>query len=217
MYSVVLMMALGGGAQTTGCHGDTSFVGASGVLIGGPGCHGGLFGCHGGGRHGGCHGGYGCSGCVGCYGCAGIISGPIYQAPPAEPVPPPIKNKQEEARRWMPGTIFVTLPEDARLTINGQPTRSLTATRVFESPPLEPGFDYVYNIEATVMRNGQPVPVRRQITVRAGQEARVSFTTPDREAESSIGEEQEPPRAQQPPPAGNSNRNNKNSNPQPRP
>ena len=83
MYSVVLMMALSGGAEAPdfggrgcrGCNGGCSGVVASGCH-GGHGCHGG--GLFGGRRHG-CHGGHGCNGCGGfvaacnggCNGCGG--------------------------------------------------------------------------------------------------------------------------------------------------
>ncbi len=203
MYSVVLMMAISGGAETPdfGRHGccNGGYGCCSGGYVAsncsGGGCHGG---CHGGlfRRHG-CHGGGGCcsGGSVGC--CSGGYTsgyfepGPGYQTGPrGEQVGPPRKG-QEEVRGLMPGRILVSLPEDARLTINGQATRSTSGMRWFESPPLEPGYDYVYDIEATIMRDGQPVPVKRQVTVRAGQQARVSFAPSGRVSESGIGEEQE--------------------------
>ncbi len=79
MYSVVMMMALTGGAEAPdfgrrgcdggcqgGCYGG-GYVSCGGGCHGGRGGHGGLFRGRGHGGHGGCHGGgYGCAG--GCYG-----------------------------------------------------------------------------------------------------------------------------------------------------
>jgi uncharacterized protein (TIGR03000 family) len=104
MYSVVLLMALSGGAEAPDCHrnschgcsgGCTGYVstcgGCSGGGCWGSSCHGGGHGCHGGGglfhrghRGHGCHGGcsgscsgyYSCSGYGGCYG--GCYGGACY-------------------------------------------------------------------------------------------------------------------------------------------
>jgi uncharacterized protein (TIGR03000 family) len=93
MYSIVLMMALGGGAEAPafgrgcdgcngggchgglfsgrGCHGGGLFSGRGCHGGRGHGCHGGGYACNGGGCHGGgsaCHGGGGCHGGYGCNG-----------------------------------------------------------------------------------------------------------------------------------------------------
>jgi uncharacterized protein (TIGR03000 family) len=99
MYSVVLMMALSGGAETPdfghrgGCHGCSGgcYGGGHGCSGCWGGCYGGGHGCHGGRRHGhghgrrhGCHGGCagGCYGggygCAGGFGCAGGCYGGGY-------------------------------------------------------------------------------------------------------------------------------------------
>jgi uncharacterized protein (TIGR03000 family) len=97
MYSVVLLMALSGGAEAPDCHkhschgcsggGCTGYVSTCGGGCWGSSCHGGGHGCHGGGglfhrghRGHGCHGGcYGsCSGyysCSGYGGCTGYYGG----------------------------------------------------------------------------------------------------------------------------------------------
>jgi uncharacterized protein (TIGR03000 family) len=81
MYTVVLMAALTGGAETpdfhrrngcnggcygsNGCSGYVSHGCSGGGLFGGHGCSGGLFGGHGCSGWGGCNGGYACNGCNG--------------------------------------------------------------------------------------------------------------------------------------------------------
>jgi len=128
MYSVVLLMALSGGAETPalghGCHGCN---GCSGCHVaschGCHGCHGchksrGCHGCHG------CHGLFSCHGCHGCHGCSSSCGGygcssshggyvcsgncggyvcggaPAYVAPAAEmPAPGKKQEKKEEKKK----------------------------------------------------------------------------------------------------------------------
>lgn len=70
-------------------------------------------------------------------------------------------------------TVVVTLPPEAKLTINGWTSKNTTATRRFRSPPLEQGKDYYYTVRAEVVQNGQPMVLTREVAVRAGQETRV--------------------------------------------
>jgi uncharacterized protein (TIGR03000 family) len=75
-------------------------------------------------------------------------------------------------------TIVATLPADARLAIDGHPTTSTSGTRVFSTPPLEPGMEYSYTLTAQVVRNGTTQTVTKQVTVRAGEESRVTLEDP---------------------------------------
>ena len=72
-------------------------------------------------------------------------------------------------------TIVVTLPEDARLTFDGEATVSTGSSRLFITPPLERGRDFHYTLEAKFLRNSKAETSTRQITVRAGQETRVDL------------------------------------------
>ena len=74
-----------------------------------------------------------------------------------------------------PATVVVRLPADARLTFNGEPTRSTGATRTFLSPPLEAGRTYGYTLEAEVTQGGRKMTVTRQVSVRAGQDREVQL------------------------------------------
>jgi uncharacterized protein (TIGR03000 family) len=71
--------------------------------------------------------------------------------------------------------VVVTLPADARLTINGQKTVSTSARRVFESPTLKTGKTYTYEFKATVVREGRRISAEQVIQVRAGETKPVSF------------------------------------------
>jgi len=223
MYTVVLMMALSGGAETPadcwGCHGGCH---------GGRGCHGGLFnrgchgGCHGGlfsrGCHGnchgnchggyvsachGCHGGYACNGgchggrgchgglfrrgCHGCnggchggYACHGCTGGPAPAPAPAPGGPEKIKAPPKTASASVnaPATIVVSLPKDAKLTIDDTLTSSTSAQRVFASPSLEAGMEYYYTLKGEMIRDGQSITTTKTIAVHAGEQANVELAFP---------------------------------------
>lgn len=76
-------------------------------------------------------------------------------------------------------TIVVNLPADATLTIDGTPTTSTSARRVFISPELDQGKEYHYMLKATVMRDGKPVDVEKKVSVRAGEQSQVTLTVPE--------------------------------------
>lgn len=176
------------GARYTRCHGCT-------------GCFGGCHGCHGRVRHSCCGAvAYTCSGCYGSchgrchgrrHGCHGYVACCGYTPPaccgtvaPAAPVPPgPTKGPEKMPPAPMPmpktssdvsATIVVTLPADARLTVDGNATTSTSARRVLVTPSLEQG-EYVYSLRAEVVRNGQTVVQTQNVTVRPGQTTEVPF------------------------------------------
>src|SRR4029077_12836427 len=64
-------------------------------------------------------------------------------------------------------TVEVYLPEDARLVIEGQETRSTGPMRRFVSPPLPPG-KYTYTIKAIIPGPNGPRTVTRKSDVRPG-------------------------------------------------
>jgi uncharacterized protein (TIGR03000 family) len=75
--------------------------------------------------------------------------------------------------------LYVTLPADAKLTIDGTPTVSTSETRVFESPSLTPGKTFYYVLKAIVVRDGKTETVTKEVTVRAGEDTRVRFEIPE--------------------------------------
>jgi uncharacterized protein (TIGR03000 family) len=178
-----------------GCYGGCYGGGWSGCCGGG--CYGGCYGRGWGGCYGG--GGYG-GGYAAPYGGAPYVGGapmgvgapPGAGAPPAIGAPPARggekggekkdsekkdseKKEKEEVSGPAPATLIVTLPADARLTIDGYTARSSAGTRTFVSPPLERGPDYHYTLKAELRRGDEPVTVSKDVTVRAGQETRVTL------------------------------------------
>jgi len=78
------------------------------------------------------------------------------------------------ANQEMTATLVVSLPPEARLSIEGQPTRANSGERVFVSPPLQPGKTYSYNLKAELDRNGEKSTANQTVDVRAGQTSRVA-------------------------------------------
>jgi uncharacterized protein (TIGR03000 family) len=126
---------------------------------------GGHGGCHGGGHGGGgyCGGSY-MGGCATCGGFVGPYGGGAAYALIGE--------------IGVQTTLIVDLPADAQLTIDGAATVSTSETRVFVSPPLQLGNDYSYTLTATVTRDGEAQSVTQEVTVRAGEETRVTLPIP---------------------------------------
>jgi uncharacterized protein (TIGR03000 family) len=194
MYSMILLLAIGpsGDAPAWGNRGCSGCYGSYSCCGGGYASYGSSYSCCGGGYASGCWGGrwgHGCNGChgsygsgvyggVGCYGCSGTAPG---MAAPrgAEMVAPPKGAAMPMAAGPAPATLLVHLPEDATLTLNAVPmTQFSTDTRRFYSPPLEPGRDYFYQVQAQIVRGGQNVVLTRGVIVRAGQETEVNLTIP---------------------------------------
>ena len=74
-----------------------------------------------------------------------------------------------------PAKIVVSLPADAKLTIDDAATVSTSAVRVFVSPELPRGEEFSYTLTAEVGRDNQKVTTSKVVTVRAGRESRISL------------------------------------------
>ena len=102
-------------------------------------------------------------------------------APPVKPAPKPpekVKKPPEEKEETLapaPATILVSLPADAKLTVDGVNTTSTTASRSFVTPVLENGKTYFYTLKAEIVREGKAVTVAKKVEVRAGEASQVSF------------------------------------------
>ena len=185
MYSVVLMMALSGGAESADfghrkCSGNE---GCSGNVAAS---------CHGG-RHArqkrdrGCRGSR-CSGAPVCAPvCPPACSGGVYSAPggmhPESMEPKMMPNKEKipappktKTKTTAAATVIVTLPAEARLTVDGNATSSTSERRTLVTPALETGADYVYTLRADLVRDGNTLSRTQAVTVRGGKTTNVPFT-----------------------------------------
>jgi uncharacterized protein (TIGR03000 family) len=178
MYSVVLVMALAGTAEAPECHGGNNSCGCMGFNFS-CGCFGGRNNCA---PSCGCYGGnYNYNSSCGCcgtnYGGGGMILTPT----PAEKMPEKIgepKKGKDAANLPAPGTIVVTLPSNAKLTVDGYVTQQTSNQRVLVTPPIQRGQDFTYTLVAETTDNGQLVSQTQRVTVRAGQQSPVNFTFP---------------------------------------
>jgi len=79
--------------------------------------------------------------------------------------------------RGLPVTVTLKVPANAEVWFNGAKTTQTGAVRQFQSPPVEPGATYEYEIRVTWPEFGQPVTQTRHVTVRAGQNVDLDFRT----------------------------------------
>jgi uncharacterized protein (TIGR03000 family) len=150
-------------------------------------------GCEGGGRHHGHrhHGGGGCCGEVatcgscgasqGCSSCGAPVGcatcGHAYAVPVGCPTCANGVCSYAQAETGA-AVIVVSLPADAKLTVDGEATTSTSDHRVFLSPSLPTGQAYHYTLTAEVVVDGRPVAVSKTVAVRAGEESHITLTPP---------------------------------------
>lgn len=101
-----------------------------------------------------------------------LVSSVLGLAPGQAPAPPAARKGES------PATIVVTLPADARLTVDGRATKSTSGLRQFVTPPLRPGKKYSYTFKAEFVRQGHTITVARKVPVRAGRQTAVSLDVP---------------------------------------
>jgi uncharacterized protein (TIGR03000 family) len=73
--------------------------------------------------------------------------------------------------------IEIQVPSDAQVLIEGQKMTSTGESRRFVTPPLTPGRVYSYDIRVILKENGREVTTDRHITVRAGDQQKLDFST----------------------------------------
>lgn len=73
----------------------------------------------------------------------------------------------------------VRLPDpDAEVFLNGQKMKTTGATRVFQTPELDQGKKFLYDVTAKFTRDGRTVTEERTVEVTAGGNTVVDFTRP---------------------------------------
>jgi uncharacterized protein (TIGR03000 family) len=75
-------------------------------------------------------------------------------------------------------TVTVLDP-NTQIWFQDHQTQQRGTVREFESPGLQPGQTYTFQIRARVMQNGQPVDQFRKVQAQAGQHVTVDFSNPD--------------------------------------
>ena len=133
---------------------------------------------------------FGCRGCYGCYGgwsCYGVpLPGHGYWSepvpgtdkkkveetpPPREQVPAPKEKKKEQVR----ARLTIDVPAEAKVFLDGQLMNWAAGKREFQTPDLEPGLTYYYDLRAEIVRNGETLAEAQRIILRPGEIVAVAF------------------------------------------
>jgi uncharacterized protein (TIGR03000 family) len=142
-----------------------------------------------------------CNGCWGTYSCLvpnGVMSSPYFvQAPlavgapvvgtpvappskPGEPIPPPTPKpddkKPGDAAAPNRARLIVDVPADAKLFIDDRAMKTVATHRAYQTPDLEPGQTYYYEVRVEVERDGKLLSETRRVLVRAGQDVHADFS-----------------------------------------
>jgi uncharacterized protein (TIGR03000 family) len=92
------------------------------------------------------------------------------------PLVPPALREPES--REAPAQIEVRVPAGAEVWFGGSKTRRTGTVRLFESPPLEPGKWFSYDVKARWTEGGKEVEQTRKVSIAAGFRSAVDFTKP---------------------------------------
>jgi uncharacterized protein (TIGR03000 family) len=78
--------------------------------------------------------------------------------------------------------LTVSVPQDAKIYVNDQPTTSTGGVRQYVSRDLQSGFNYTYEVRAEATRNGRTVEQVKRVDLRAGETAALAFDFPAAES-----------------------------------
>ena len=82
---------------------------------------------------------------------------------------------QNTSIRRADGLLAVSVPDDAKIFVNGVNTTSTGEDRTYVSRDLNGGYNYTYEVRAEVVRDGKTVEQVKSVNLRAGETARVAF------------------------------------------
>lgn len=82
----------------------------------------------------------------------------------------------QQAGQNQTALMRITVPENARVEIDGFRTKATGGVRLFESPPLVGGKKYTYNVKATWTKDGKDIVQEQTVTVEAGKTSEVNLT-----------------------------------------
>ena len=106
---------------------------------------------------------------------SGILCAALLAGTPLQARQPGNDNKQ-------PANVVIHLPTDAELYIEGIKSKQVGATREFETPALQPGKVFTYNLKAVWMEDGKEVVKQLKVKVEAGKTTKIDVTQESVEA-----------------------------------
>jgi uncharacterized protein (TIGR03000 family) len=104
-----------------------------------------------------------------------VEPGPSVPEPTDTVAPGPTSPKTSMYSTDNSGVLTVWVPYDAKVTVNGQLTKSTGSRRQFISFGLKPGLSYKYVVKAEVVRDGKTVEDVRTVNMTAGDITAVAF------------------------------------------
>jgi uncharacterized protein (TIGR03000 family) len=112
-----------------------------------------------------------------------VMTAPTTTTPTPPPDMPPVDKgkttnpdmKDKETSSATKAKLIVELPADAKLFIDDQPMKTLSAKRVFSTPTLQKGQAYYYEMRAEIVRDGKTITESKKVVVNAGAEIPVTF------------------------------------------
>jgi uncharacterized protein (TIGR03000 family) len=114
-----------------------------------------------------------------CYGGCGGYNSPAFGVPMAgvqRPGPAGPAGKRDPVSTSGRAQLVFTLPADARLFVDGKPVAAGQGNGAFQTPNLQPGQEYYYEVRAELTRDGKPVSETRRVVVKAGAVVRTDFS-----------------------------------------
>jgi uncharacterized protein (TIGR03000 family) len=93
---------------------------------------------------------------------------------------PPAGARSSRAPRPPDSTAMLTLrvPENAEVWFDETKTTSTGAVREYQTPALQPGHHYAYDVRARWLENGREVKQTQKVSVAAGDRRTVTFPVP---------------------------------------
>lgn len=91
----------------------------------------------------------------------------------APPLPTEVMAPPPPGRNCV--TLLVQVPPDAEIWLDGVKTNQTGASRRFESPALQPGGVYTYDVRARWIEQGRAVEQSQVVLVHTGDQVRVNF------------------------------------------
>lgn len=119
-------------------------------------------------------GGHSTYACIGFIGCSAGPGGPRI---PPETLPNPRLDRSPAQGNAAAARVTLTVPAQARVTVDGKPVQVSSPTKTFTVPGLDRDHTYYYEFRAEVVRDGVPYSEKKKVLVRAGEEVKVSFAT----------------------------------------
>jgi len=100
---------------------------------------------------------------------------PTTETPGKAPEPPAGSAPSTSNARENSSLLTIYVPYDAKIEVNGLPTRSQGSRRQYVSYGLKPGFSYKYEVRAEVVREGKVIEDVRTVTLTAGGREMATF------------------------------------------